>query len=470
MEQGEAADSVASFTLSTYFSAGCAPRRHGWNLIPAYVGVTMTGGDIVFSSLLLGLMAGIQPVSVDIAPGKAVQTVRFLLDGQVKGQAGATTGWQAEIDFGARLLPHQLMAVALDDRGRELDRAERWVNVPHAPARLDILIDRDESCRPVAARLVATSVVKDRPVNLTLTLDGSRVEVDSAGRGKLPIINLAQAHLLSGIAEFSPGAVARSDLVLGGQVADESGSRLSAVAVRWTGRSEPAPESLAGRIQGPNGPLRPVAVEKGDTTILLVRHPSSNEALQHLGRPKRDFPMKFDPDDRVGFIWPLTRAIAGGSMRADLFESMNPFSVRGGDYFWLLTRVSRPGSTPRPPYRFADAVAIAGMEACAARTRRAVVLVLGDERHDASEFSPAQVVGYLEALGVPLHVWSLVDKDASPWGSVQARTISSFAGLALAVDALKRDLATQRVVWVAGEWAPGQAVISPVAHDISLVH
>lgn len=416
---------------------------------------------IVFSSLLIGLLSGVQPVSVEIPPGLPTATVVFSLDGREVGRA-TEPPWRTSVDFGEELRPHELVSTALDSNGREVGRVARWVNTPQAPARLEILLERDGEGRPVSARMVATSVRRDQPLSRRLKLDGLALRLDASGRASLPPLDLAEVHWLSGVVDFSADAIARADLAFGGTVVDEAGSRLTAVAVRLRGTQVPTLEVLTG-FRGPRGPVAPVAIEKGEATILFVRHPINMEASRHLGKPSRDYPLRFDGGDHVGLVWPVPRILPGGSARTALFESLGPFDERDLGYHWLLSRLSRTGEPFPPPYRFADAVAVAGLQACGAGTRRVVVLVEGEDRRDRSQFSPGQVEGYLASLGVPLRVWSLLENAPSRWRDGRAEDISSFFKLSLAVTRLKEELDRQRVVWVAGDWAPGSISLDPGA-------
>ncbi len=81
---------------------------------------------IQFLTLFLGLFSG--PHVVELRVAEPVAAVEVLLDGGVVGTIGAAP-WELEIDFGSDLEPHQLVAVALDAAGREIDRTRRWVNV-----------------------------------------------------------------------------------------------------------------------------------------------------------------------------------------------------------------------------------------------------------------------------------------------------------------------------------------------------
>lgn len=410
-------------------------------------------GAVAFSSLLIGLLVGVQPVVVDVAASAHAASVTLFVDGREVARASEPP-WKASIDLGSELRPHDVVAVARDGEGRELGRARREINVAQPSARLDIVLERDKRGKPASARLVATSVVRDSPVRESLSLDGAPLTL-TEGRAVLPALDLEQVHVLTGEAEFAETSSARVDLAFGGGASDVAETRLSSVPIRVSGDSTPTAASLSGHLQGGEAVV-PVLVEKGISTMVFVRNPSSLEADRLLRRPAGGFPMRFDPADRLRYVWPIATVLPGGSSRTSLIESMPYFSGRDASFLWLLTRVSRPGSA-EPPYRFRDAVAVAGMEAAASGTRRAVVLIEGDEHRDASQFSATQVRGYLRALGVPFRVWRLSGPGVADWAreSIEVEDISSIAGLQRAVYRLKGDLDQQRVVWVRGERMSG---------------
>jgi hypothetical protein len=159
-------------------------------------------------------------------------------------------------------------------------------------------------------------------------------------------------------------------------------------------------------------------------------------------------------------VWPVTRSVEGGSERTTLLESTPFMPGSAGGFWWLLTRASRSAGA-EPPFRFADALAVAALKAAAEGTRRALILVEGDERRDSSALTPAQVRPYLERLGIPLRVWALNASERSDWASAPD-DVGSDAGLQAAVTRLKKDLGTQALVWVAGEWNPTEIELAPV--------
>jgi hypothetical protein len=127
--------------------------------------------------------------------------------------------------------------------------------------------------------------------------------------------------------------------------------------------------------------------------------------LPQFDRDASRHEMALEAEDRLRFIWPMPRSLAS-SPGSQLFDRSRDFPGSEGGVAWLLTRVEHPEQHP-PSANLADAAAVAGLEAAASGSRRAVVLVLGEEKLDRSRYSPAAVRRYLEAIRVPLFVWSL---------------------------------------------------------------
>ncbi len=81
---------------------------------------------IQFLTLFLGLFTG--PHAVELRVAEPVAAVEVRLDGRALATLDAAP-WELTIDYGSELAPHQLVAVARDASGRELDRVRRWINV-----------------------------------------------------------------------------------------------------------------------------------------------------------------------------------------------------------------------------------------------------------------------------------------------------------------------------------------------------
>ncbi|HSN88583.1 MAG TPA: hypothetical protein VL025_17610, partial [Thermoanaerobaculia bacterium] len=87
--------------------------------------------QIAFLTLFFGLTLGSQPVELTVTG--PVAAVEILLDGAPVARFDGPP-WSGRIDFGQALLPHELVARALDDQGTEVSRVRQWVNLPRSHA------------------------------------------------------------------------------------------------------------------------------------------------------------------------------------------------------------------------------------------------------------------------------------------------------------------------------------------------
>ncbi len=441
---------------------------------------------IAFVTLFLGLVIGARPVT--IRASGPVAAVELLLDGAPAARIERAP-WTATVDFGVELSPHELVARALDDKGREIARARQWLNLPRPAAEMSILLQRDDRGIARGAQLSWASLQPGPPAALAVTFDGRPLAVKGLESFAIPTYDGANTHLLSASAEFQNGIHCRADAVLGGRSSMETGSELTGVAVRLDPAvALPDPAALEGWVSRKGESLRAVGIERSAAQVLVVRDLSTAEALSRLGRGGRTIiqpgrrgslpvfdgealrlDLRLSDDDRIRFIWPSVRSVATTSGAAELFESSHEFRGREGGLHWLLTRVAHPGR-PDPERRYADATAVAGLQAVQSSTRRAVLLVLGKKPLDASRHSPGTVRAYLERIHVPLFVWSLeppAPGAVSPWGRVD--DVSNVAKLRVEVERLKRDLDSQAIVWVEGQHLPQEIEVTARAAGMSLV-
>jgi hypothetical protein len=89
---------------------------------------------------------------------------------------------------------------------------------------------------------------------------------------------------------------------------------------------------------------------------------------------------------------------------------------------------------------------------------RAVLLVLGPRPVDGSSFTPTVVRGYLEALRVPLVVWSVGGHEGAHWGP--SEIVDSLGALERAAKGVRRLLDRQRILWIAGVHLPQEIELS----------
>jgi hypothetical protein len=441
---------------------------------------------IAFTSLFLGLVLGTHPVGVAVEGPAAA--VAFELDGTPIGRADRQP-WALDVDLGRDLSPHELVARALDPGGRELARTRQWLNVPRPPAEAELLLERNALGRAVAARVTWQSLLGIPPRRVSVTFDGRPLDVRDPTRIALPDYEPDATHMISAEVEFSPAVSSRAGLVLGAASRSEVSSELTGVPVRVRRGSVPSPGDLQGWFRKGSEPVRVVAVEKGPVLLIVVRDTDHSEALGKLGSGGRTTFQKdmrgtlpqFDPeasrmemrladDDRVRFIWPRANRAAGSETPTELFDASRDFVGSVGGIHWLLTRVSHPIQKVANE-RFADAVAVAGLQAYAGYTRRAVLLVLGRQVADSSQYPPAAVRAYLEKMRVPLFVWSLesrtADRVAASWGPTE--DVSSFAKLKGAFEKLRQEFDSQQMVWVEGRHLPQQIALSEKAQGVELV-
>lgn len=429
--------------------------------------------SIVFASLFLGLVVGNQTAGV-LVDGPAA-AVEYRLDGNPLGRVKAPP-WELRIDLGGDLSPHELVATALDREGREVASARQWLNLPREDAETEVVLERNPKGRPVGARLSWQSIVGSKPRALSATFDGKPVTVDGSGRITLPAHDPEKTHVLSARLEFPEGLRSRADIVLGGGSAEEAKTELTAIAIRLgKGRELPPPERLQDWFVAGGRPLRVVAVEEDGGAVVIVRDSGNREASNALEGYRYAVPnafrgprfeMRLRDGIRTRLLWPVAKHYEDPRIASDLFESSPDFSE---SLHWILTRVYHSlGTLPRQ--RFADAAAVAGLVAFGSSSRRAVVLVLGTPA-DASGYSPEAVRHYLGTLGVPLHVWSLVDPASRPefgrWGPVT--DVSSVDRLRKAFLALKADFRSQRVVWFEGKHLPQKVELTGEARGIELL-
>jgi len=395
------------------------------------------------------------------------------------------------VDLGRELAPHELVARAFDSAGREVARARQWLNVPRPPAEASLLLERNSEGRAVAVRLTWQSLLGTQPRRVEVTFDGRPLDVRTPARIRLPGFSSDAIHLISAEVEFSPAVVSRAGMVLGAHSESEASSELTGLPVRVSNGAElPPPSSAQGWFRKGNEPLHVVAVEKSPAVVLLVRDTDHTEALTKLGNGGRTIFVRgeggalprYDPDatrfetrlgeaDRIRFLWPRANRAAGSETPTELFDASRDFAGGFAGIHWLLTRVSHP--IPKGAgERFADAVAIAGLQASAGYTRRAVVLVLGREVADASRYPPGLVRSYLAKIHVPLFVWSLetrtADRVAAAWG--EAQDVSSYPKLKVAFERLRRELDSQQLVWLEGRHLPQEIALSSEARGIEIVH
>jgi hypothetical protein len=433
---------------------------------------------LAFLSLFFGLIRG--PYPVELAVNGPVAAVELVVDGKSVRTLQAPP-WRTKIDFGPDLLPHQIVARALDAKGAEIARVEEWANLPHPLAKLDIVLEEDKLGPPKAARVVWKDLKGEEPSLVLLRFDGLPVSLDAAGRGVLPAHDLKSLHVVTAEIVVLPGRSLRKEIVYGGEYGSEVSTELTAVPVRVRHGKLPPAAQLGGWFIAGGRPLPVDAVEEGPGQLYVIRSPGAQKALwkvlgleaglrSHQYLNVWDW-IKLGKDDVVRFVDPFTQRFETDGEQSDLFPTSADFNTRNHNLLALILGAKGP----RPPLgiriRFADAVAVAAQEAVAENRRRAVLLVLTSAEKDQSKFDLATVRRYLTALHVPLFVWCLNEPEpgspAAAWGKLDI--LKRDTDLRPAFVEVRDALASQRIVMVDGRILPQSIALSPKASGVELV-
>jgi hypothetical protein len=413
-------------------------------------------GQIVFVTLFLGLVSGVQ--TVDLRTDPAVQSITLTMGGREVATLHERP-WRARVDFGADLAPRELVATAYDAGGQEIARATQLINLPHPVAELEMVLVRDHE-EPSAVELLWHHRQQAMPKRVTITLDGAPLRIAKPYRATLPQLDTSRPHVLAAEMRFGDGTVARAERVIDSHIGfnDSVGSQLTPIALRETGQLRDA--SLEGCFTASGLAVHTAADERTDPLLIVVKDPDPSEAEAVLDPKKRlrrrgkeadalRHEMQLQAGTTEWIILPVGAHLGGtGEPATTLFVPSKNIAAAEGGMRWLLTQRFQhiDESLPR---QFADAVAVAGLRTLKTGRRRAVVLLLS-VRPDASNLKPIAVRRYLEAIGVPLFVWSLTPprRDvAAAWGEVD--DISTSDGLRKATDRLRETLSTQRIAWLA---------------------
>jgi hypothetical protein len=424
---------------------------------------SLTAEEIGFEPPLFGLVSGPRRLTFTASP--EVASLEVLLDGVAVGALRAPP-WALDVDFGA-LAPHEVSAVARDDRGREIGRARQEVNLPRplAEAEFSTRVHADGSS---TVALHWSSALGERPQAIRVILDGRPRQTGSSHQFRLPKLGPG-SHILRAELHFRTNVDAVAETVLGEETPITTAADLSAVAV-WAA-STPRAGGLAGAIASSGRSLTVVAVEDPGGEIAIVFDESARERLARLVRQYTGVrfsawsaaPLAKGHFARLVWPWPSPAFSRG---RYDVFPWSERFGGEDGGLLAILSR-NRPPPDLAGPQRLADAVALAGLSVISPSKKRVVLLVLGPGR-DASKASPKESRGYLSKIGVPLVVWSLgPSREESPWG--RATPIETTRDLESAMRTLTDLVQRQRIVWVSGRHVPGTLTLTQKATGLTLV-
>ncbi len=415
---------------------------------------------VEFLTFFLGLTTGVQAVELSVAGPVAEVEVR--LDGKT---LATLTGapWVVDCDLGDRPLPHDLVAIARDAEGKELDRTEMWINLAPRQSAATLAVDTDERGHARALRVDWQSIGEPEPEQIEATFDGRPLDVTNPDHIPLPDHETQDFHYVSAAIDFSGVQDSRRDAELGGVRVRKISTQLTAVVVNLDGRQGlPAVGRMRSWFLKDGQPLAIHGVEKGPMELYVVRAPGSQAVLDELARTVLESSFKpsdgpagmwrdWDPAEfftgrskaveerikshhhqltplryfaafnhkiRLYFVSPRPGPLTPAGIGPEMFAHSRTYAGSEGGLSWLVRKQPLLAFEPQ----VGEAVALAGLTARAGNRRRAVLLITAnatvDAAADASGYSPADTRALLRALQVPLYVWSLAVPRLSPSGAV----------------------------------------------------
>jgi hypothetical protein len=415
-------------------------------------------GAVAFATLFFGLTVGEHPIEVLV--GNEVARVEILLDGVAVAILDRPP-WKTVCGLGQRLEPKRLEAVAYDAEDEELGRATQWMNVPRPPAQSQLLLDTDPVSGRMIARLRSNSITQEVPQTVTAQLDGRPLTVTDGRRVELPELDPEQLHYLRVDFEFADGLQSTVERTFGGSFADEVAAELTAVPLALEEAAVAPDPRRDGWLEARGEALEVVDVVEGPAEVVVVRDQGAQPDIDRMVRRQMGdlrSVAKLKRGYSLTFLRPVAARIARGDIDVRLFEPSSPLTAHDGGVFWLMTALRAPKVSPRLQ-RLSDALAVAGLSASASGHRRAVILLLGGEPEDNSQYSAAGVVDYLRTIRVPLVVWSTTGERDTPWGI--ASDASSMAKIERQTKLLFKAMDRQRIAWVRGVYLPPEISLHP---------
>ncbi len=440
---------------------------------------------IAFVTLFLGLVYG--PVLVELSAAPAVSHIELFVDGNFVAEVRSP--WVTRIDLGPEIVPRELVAVARDGSGSQVGEARQWINRPRPGAEAGFVIERSARGPGRTARLHWRCLTGAQPVSLRVSFDGQPLEVTDPARIPLPSYSSGTTHILLAEIDFADGLSATAVASLGGEQQEEALRELTGLPIRLEAKARlPKGERLDGWFASAGRTLTTAAVEEGPAEVVFVVAGNAVNDLRALtselrlpGARTLAGTIGFSKETGYRFVRTVPSTVEDSRETVRLFPMSRVVTAADGSFLRIAGALDL--AEVYGARRLAEAVAVAGLSAAGLERRRAVVLLLGSGAVEEGSIDAARARRYLSRLRVPLFVWSIgreaegpdsglpaagVPGDARPdWP--EAVPVSDVFRFSEAVQALKKGLAAQRIVWVEGRLNPASIELTPAATGVALV-
>ena len=434
----------------------------------------MFSSSIVFVSLFLGIVTGLQTIEVAVSDDAAA--VRILVDDEFVWEMFEEP-WRTSYDFGPELTTRELTAVALNAAGREIGRAVQHLNVPRARVEAEVLLEEWVGGSPTMARLLWHSAEALKPQQVSVSLDGNVLDSSDLGRIELPELDPEELHFITAEVVFPDRNVASAEVIFGGAYGSSVETELTAVPLVIPKRRVRSIEAARGWLSYADGAELPiVAVEEGPAEVAVVREDVAMLPLAKMDLRMRDAgefsytSLRLDKHDRLRFVSTKPSSAVHPTIHYDVFPISQAFSPQDGPLPALLAGV-RFKSANIPAQRLTDAVAIAGRYMAKSQKRRAVLVVTKDCASVSGQYSAEEVRNYLTELHVPLRVWQVDSVRPEDRNSGLCRTAEEIyvaRKYEAAVRRLRAGLNSQQIVWVRGRPLPREIALTAAARGVRL--
>ncbi len=384
---------------------------------------------IEFFSLFIGLTMG--PQTIELVVLEPVTEVELRLDGDSLGTVSGEP-WSLDHDFGD-LAPHELVAIARDGDGQEVERIRQWIN----------LVPSWKSDRtPVAVSLErGAELPQAEEMDRWFLAGGEPVAVSAVERGPAEVTIVRDPAVQPELHAIADSFYEAKLIFLHPTITREQ--RQKAV---WTeGWMELEPDDARSRFRA----------------RVLEAAQDSLRAVARLGE-----------EVEVGFLSPWATPLSRVHSDREVYAITNRIDAEERGFL----EITKDVASVDVAYRLADAVASAASELHGIGRRRALVVMAAEPRKDEGMFTSAQVRGYLHSLQVPLLIWSTSSSDLHPdWGRVRHVGFDPRSERRAwpddfdeAAAELKRSLKRQRIVWLEGRHLPQSISLGRAARGIRM--